>query len=61
MMLHRLSMLGYMKAQKFLLMATPYYRKCFKMRFESLEKDKVDIKGCKFVQLKMRVATNRWK
>ena len=49
---------GYMKAQKFLLMATPYYRKYFKMRFESLEKDKVDIEGCKFVQLKMRVQTD---
>ena len=28
------------------------------MRFESLEKDKVDIEGCKFVQLKMRVQTD---
>lgn len=32
--------------------------KYFKMRFESLEKDKVDIEGCKFVQLKMRVQTD---
>ena len=38
-----------------LLPAAPYYRKYFKMRFESLEKDKVDIERCKFVQLKMRV------
>ena len=36
----------------------PYYRKYFKMRFESLEKDKVDVKGCKFVQLEMRVQTD---
>ena len=28
------------------------------MRFESLEKDKVDIEGCKFVQLKMWVQTD---
>ena len=28
------------------------------MRFESLEKDKVDIEGCEFVHLKMRVQTD---
>ena len=42
-----------------LLPAALYYRKYFKMRFESLEKDKADIEGCKFVQqLKMRVQTD---
>ena len=35
-----------------------YYRKYFKMRFESLGKDKVNIEGCKFVQLNRRVQTD---
>ena len=48
--LHRLSVcsvdLYHQRQQRaYLLPAAPYYRKYFKMRFESFEKDKVDIEA----------------
>ena len=35
-----------------------YYRKYFKMRYQSLGRDKVDMQGFKFVQLCNRIQTD---